>query len=103
MHWRASLRRKKLLVRELEDDHDAEVEVRLRTGGGDPGDGFEKRVEWAASEFVAHLEAGLRVALRTDSDVIEAGAGDRHRARGLSFLALVEPDARAQAGGAATP
>jgi hypothetical protein len=31
------------------------------------------------------------VALRTDDDFIDAGAGVRHRARLLSYLALVEP------------
>lgn len=92
VHWKASLRRAKLLVRELEDDLEPEVEVQLRTGGHDPGDAFEKRVRWAASEFLAHLEAGLRVALRTDSERIAPGSGPRHRAAGLSFLALVKPE-----------
>jgi uncharacterized protein (DUF58 family) len=97
IHWRSSLRRSRLLVRELEDERDAEVEVLLRTWGHEPGEAFEKRVSWAASEAVAHLEAGLRVALRTDGERLAADSGTRHRARLLSFLARVTPDAQPRA------
>jgi uncharacterized protein (DUF58 family) len=90
IHWRASMRRRSLLVREAEGEHDAEVEVRLRTRGTQPGKRFERSVVWAASEIAALLDAGSRVALRTDEGLIEAGAGVRHRARLLSYLALVE-------------
>jgi uncharacterized protein (DUF58 family) len=44
-----------------------------------------------ASEIAALLDAGSRVALRTDDSLIDAGAGARHRARLLTHLALVEP------------
>jgi uncharacterized protein (DUF58 family) len=91
IHWRASMRRRSLLVREVESEHEAEVEVRLRTSGSQPGERFERSVGWAASEIAALIDAGSRVALRTDDDFIDAGAGVRHRARLLSYLALVEP------------
>ena len=91
IHWRASMRRRSLLVREVESEHEAEVEVRLRTRGAHPGERFERSVGWAASEIAALLDAGSRVALRTDDELIAAGAGVRQRARLLSYLALVEP------------
>jgi len=91
IHWRASLRRRALLVREVESEHEAEVEVRLRTRGAQPGERFERSVVWVASEVAALLDAGSRVALSTDDERIEAGSGARQRARLLAFLALVEP------------
>lgn len=91
IHWRASLRAGALLVREVESENDAEVEVRLRTHGQSPGEAFERLVGWAASEVVALLDAGLRVALRTEDELLEAESGARHRARLLAFLARVEP------------
>jgi uncharacterized protein (DUF58 family) len=91
IHWRSSLRAGVLLVREVESEHDAEVEVRLRTADTAPGEAFERLVSWAASEVVALLETGRRVALRTDAECLAAGDGAAHRARVLSFLARVEP------------
>jgi uncharacterized protein (DUF58 family) len=91
IHWRASMRRRTLLVREVESEHEAEVEVRLRTRGAQPGERFERSVVWVASEIAALLDAGSRVALRTDDGLIDAGAGARQRVRLLSYLALVEP------------
>jgi uncharacterized protein (DUF58 family) len=87
--WRASLRSGELLVRDTASERNARVEVRLATRGA-PGPGFEHAVRRAASEVVAFLDAGLRVALRTDGPRIEAGDGRRHRARLLSFLARVQ-------------
>jgi uncharacterized protein (DUF58 family) len=78
-------------VREVESEHEAEVEVRLRTRGVEPGERFERSVVWVASEIAALLDAGSRVALRTDDGLIDAGSGARHRARLLTYLALVEP------------
>jgi len=91
IHWRASMRRRSLLVREVESEHEAEVEVRLRTRGAQPGERFERSVVWVASEIAALLDAGSRVALRTDDTLIDAGTGVRHRARLLAYLALIEP------------
>jgi uncharacterized protein (DUF58 family) len=97
IHWRASLRRGEMLVRQVENEHEAEVEVRLATERATPGEAFETRVSWAASEAVAHLEAGHRVALRTDSAYISADAGAGQRARLLTALARVQPGAQAEA------
>ncbi len=85
------MRRRSLLVREVESEHEVEVEVRLRTRGVQPGERFERSVGWAASEIATLLDAGSRVTLRTDDDLIGAGAGARQRARLLTYLALVEP------------
>ncbi len=91
VHWPASLRRRALVVREFESERGAEAEVRLRTRTAEPGEAFERSVRWAASEIVALLEAGRRVALRTDAEHLPADEGPRQRARLLAFLALVEP------------
>jgi uncharacterized protein (DUF58 family) len=92
VHWRASMRRSTLLVRDLERDQRAEFEVLLRTRGAQPGPAFETAVSHAASEVVAHLGAGWRVGLRTDSEHIEAAEGALQRDRLLCFLARVCPD-----------
>jgi uncharacterized protein (DUF58 family) len=94
IHWRSSLRHRQLLVTEIESEHEAEVEVRLQTRGFDAGEPFEQRVSWAASEIVALLDSGNRVSLHTDGPCFAADAGTHHRARLLSFLALVEPEPR---------
>jgi uncharacterized protein (DUF58 family) len=98
IHWRSSLRRGDLVVRDVEPERESEVEVRLRTGGQRPGQPFERAVRWAASEVVTLLDAGSRVALRTDSTLIAAESGSGQRARLLSFLARVVPDLAADAG-----
>jgi uncharacterized protein (DUF58 family) len=90
LHWRASLRRSVLLVREVESESDAEVEVRLRTRGAVPGDAFEQSVSAAASEALAHLAARARVSLRTDEALVPAAAGSAQRARILALLARVQ-------------
>ena len=91
VHWRASVRRRELLVREVENEQDSEVEVRLRTAGVAEDAQFESTVSWAASEIVALLDAGLRVSLHTDRTRIDAASGLRQRARLLGFLARVSP------------
>jgi uncharacterized protein (DUF58 family) len=93
IHWRSSLRHRQLFVTEIESEHEAEVEVRLKTRGIAAGEPFENRVSWAASEIVALIDADDRVSLRTDGPCFAADTGKRHRARLLSFLALVEPGA----------
>ena len=99
VHWKSSLRRNKLLVLQVENERDSEVEVELRTCSGrrapeSAAEGedasFEWRVSRAATEVVFHLDAGLRVGLRTESERVPVAAGERQRARLLSFLARVE-------------
>lgn len=92
VHWRASMRRGTLLVRDRERDQKSEFEVLLRTRGAEPGSGFEAAVSHAASEVVAHLGAGWRVGLRTDREHFEPAEGTLQRDRLLCFLALVQPD-----------
>ena len=92
IQWRASARRRTLLVREVESEHESEVELRLRTNGVAPGDRFEQSVSFTASETVALLDAGNLVALRSDRDFIPPDSGARHRSRLLTYLARIEPD-----------
>jgi len=92
IHWRASLRRDELLVREPEQDRRGDVLVRLTTRGAAAGDAFEQEVRRAASEVAVHLAAGQRVALRTDSAAFLPADGVRQRATLLSYLANVAPD-----------
>jgi uncharacterized protein (DUF58 family) len=91
IHWRASLRRSELLVREVESESQAEVEVRLRTRGALAGDAFERSVIDAASEAMAHLGSRACVALRTDDTVLPSASGHAQRVRILSLLAKVQP------------
>jgi len=91
VHWRASARRGLLLVRSREREERPELEIRLRTRGRSEGDAFETSVRQAASEVVAHLEAGFRVGLASDGERFPPAEGPSHRARLLSFLARVAP------------
>jgi uncharacterized protein (DUF58 family) len=101
IHWPASWRRQALIVREVRSHQQDEVEVRLRTAGQRAGQAFERAVSWAASEAVAFLAAGSRVALRTDRERFPGAAGPRQRAHLLAFLARVQPEGSPSTGGAA--
>ncbi len=92
IHWRASVRKRELLVREVESERDAEIEVRLQTERATEGEIFERSISWAASEISALLNTGTKVSLRTDRQFIASADGHQQRARLLSFLALVRPD-----------
>jgi uncharacterized protein (DUF58 family) len=95
--WRASLRSRALWVREVESEHQGEVEVRLRTQQRAADAAFERDVRATASEAAALLARGLRVGLRTDASEIAAGSGAAQRARLLGFLARVMPESRDRA------
>ncbi len=99
VHWRATLRRGELLVREPEHEQSAEHVVRLRTSAAEPGAGFEAAVRRAASEVVAQLATGRRVGLRTDSASIAPATGALARRHLLGLLAVVAPDAGSGAPG----
>ena len=101
VHWRASLRRGALLVREQEQESTGEHLVRLRTANFMPGAAFEDAVRRAASDVAEHLRSGLRVALHTDTVAFPHGDGAAHRRRLLAHLALVSPEAPASRGDAA--
>ncbi len=92
IHWRASLRRGALVVRESEGERQTEQEVRLRTRGAQRGEPFERAVSRAASETVALLDAGALVTLRTDTQRFAPGDGPAQRTRLLRFLATVAPE-----------
>lgn len=92
IHWPTSLRRDKLVVREVRSHQQDEIEVCLRTAGQGPGEAFERAVSWAASEVVAFLAAGSLVGLRTDRERVPARDGLPQRTHLLSFLACVAPD-----------
>ena len=92
VHWRASLRRGALLVREPEREDGAEHTVHLRTERLTAGPIFEGRVRSAASELVAHLEAGFWVGLHSDSRSFEPATGLAQRRVLLTFLAQVEAE-----------
>jgi len=91
VHWKSSLRRGELLVREAEDTEQRRYDVRLQTSGQTPGPGFEQRVSEAASQVVRHLEQGALVGLTTDTQRFAAGSGARHQSQLLRFLAVVAP------------
>jgi len=93
VHWRASLRRDELLVREPEQEQQHEVTLRLATRGAKPGDAFEREVRRVASEVAVHLADGRRVSLRTDDTAFLAGSGARQRALLLGYLATAAPEA----------
>ncbi len=92
--WRASLRSRALWVREVESEHQGEVEVRLRTANRPADAHFERDVRASASEVAALLEHGLRVGLRTDREHLAPEAGAHQHARLLGFLARVAPEPR---------
>ena len=98
VHWKASLRStgsnegSDWLVREPEDSQQREAHLHLATAGATPGEEFEAAVVRVATQVVAQLDAGVRVALTTSSARIEPDCGARHRARLLAFLARVAPD-----------
>jgi uncharacterized protein (DUF58 family) len=90
IHWRASARARRLLVRRRVGDEPAEILVELATGRAEAPEQFERRVSRAASEVVAGLAAGRRVALRAGDQQVDAATGPRQRARLLAFLARVQ-------------
>jgi uncharacterized protein (DUF58 family) len=92
VHWRASLRRGALLVRQQEQESTGEHVVRLRTAGIAAGAGFEDAVRRAASDVAANLHVGLRVGLHTDGAAFPPGEGAGQRRRLLAHLALVAPE-----------
>jgi len=93
IHWRASLRKGTLLIRQSEPEDGAAHRVALATAGARPGVAFETAVRRAASEVVAYLDAGYRVELLTDSTRLPGGRTARERM--LAFLARVAPSSSA--------
>lgn len=92
VHWRRSVRSGRLLVGEREGEVSGEIEVLLRGVEGRPAATIEDRIRLAASEVVAHLDAGLRVGLRSPRVRIPPATGPAHRREILTYLARVAPE-----------
>jgi uncharacterized protein (DUF58 family) len=90
VHWRRSLRAREWLVAERASEETAEVEVCLTLPPHASQPVIEERIERAASEVVAHLDAGLRVGLRTPRSRYPADMGRAQRATLLGHLARLE-------------
>ncbi len=93
IHWRSSLRAGRLLVGEREGIASSEFEVRLHLPMNAAVPMIEERIAHAASEIVTHLDAGMRVGLRTAAMRFGASSGFAHRSELLTFLAHATPDA----------
>ena len=91
IHWRATLRRGEIFVRDQEHEERAEHMVHLRTRGVSPGEAFERDVRRAASDVVAHLRRGFRVGLRMDHCAFAPSDDPAQRRALLVALARVQP------------
>ncbi len=100
VHWRHSLRRRELLVRDREQDTRPELVVTLATRGVAPGPGFEAEVSRATGQLVRHLAEGWRVGLRTEHHFLPPRLGGAARREMLAFLATVQPAEADASGGA---
>ena len=91
IHWRSSLRAGRLIVGEREAAGAPEIEIQLGLAPESGAAAVEDEVRQAASEVVRHLDEGFRVGLRSPSIRFPPGAGPRHRAELLTYLARVQP------------
>jgi uncharacterized protein (DUF58 family) len=91
VHWRRSLRAQTWLVSERAGEAGGEIECRLDLPARAAASVVEERISRAASEVVAHLEAGLRVGLWTPFERYGADSGFAHRSRLLAHLARLDP------------
>ena len=92
IHWRRSLHARKLIVGERDGEKSAQIEVRLAIPESLGSAEIERRISRATSEVVENLEQGLRVGLRTATNLFAPNAGFLHRTDLLSFLARVKAD-----------
>ena len=95
VHWRRSLRARKWLVGERQEETSRELEIRLEPEPADPEPVVEERISRAASQIVQHLEDGWRVGLRTPRERFIPEAGRRQRSALLSCLARFDVHAGA--------
>jgi len=96
VHWKRSLRLGRLHVGEREGDTAGEIEVSLRLPQNASKDATEDAVARAASEAVTHLEAGMRVGLRSATARFAPSTGFAHRSELLTYLARVTPESLAR-------
>ena len=92
VHWKRSLRSGRLWVGLREGDASSEIEVSLQLARIAPEEASEAAIARAASEIVCHLEAGLRVGLRTATARFAPRTGLAHRRELLTYLARVSPE-----------
>jgi uncharacterized protein (DUF58 family) len=92
IHWRSSLRAGRLLVGEREGVAASRIDVELDLPPSAVASLIEERVAHAASQVVAHLDAGLHVGLRTAAVHFGAASGHAHRTDLLRFLAQVNAE-----------
>jgi uncharacterized protein (DUF58 family) len=92
IHWRRSLRSRKLIVGEREGEQSAQIEVLLSIPDSMQSTEIESRISRATSEVLQHLEKGRRVGLRAATARFAPDSGLAHRTELLSFLARVEAD-----------
>ncbi len=90
VHWRRSLRTNRLLVGERDGDAEGELEIELRLREGADTTEHEEAISIAASDVVHHLDAGLRVGLRTATFRVPPDLGSGHRAELLARLARLD-------------
>ena len=92
VHWRRTLRANRLLVgeRDGEVEGELEVELRLQDDVDGPPEAHEDAISAAASDVVHHLDAGLRVGLRTATFRVPPEVGAAHRAELLARLARLD-------------
>ena len=90
VHWRRSIRAGHLLVGEREGEASGEIEVFLSLDSGAPSSAHERRINEAASAIVHHLDAGLRVGLRSAEVLIPPSTGPAHRSEMLTYLARID-------------
>jgi uncharacterized protein (DUF58 family) len=90
VHWRRSLRTRRLIVGDREGESSARIEVWLPLSPELAATEIENRVTRAASEVVAHLLDGDEVGLRTNACRFAPRTGFAHRTALLCFLARVE-------------
>jgi uncharacterized protein (DUF58 family) len=97
VHWRSSLRARRLLVGERDGVSASDLEVQLEIPRSTPRQVVEERIARAASEVVVQLDTGSRVGLRSHAARFPPATGFAHRTELLSFLARVEVDSGAPA------
>jgi uncharacterized protein (DUF58 family) len=95
VHWRRSLRLGRLLVGEREGEASGEIEVELHAAKNASETVLEEQIARAASMVVSHLDAGLRVGLRSPGACFPPAMGFGHRNDLLTYLARVSADSLA--------
>jgi uncharacterized protein (DUF58 family) len=101
IHWRSTAKTQSLMVRELEEDTARDTRIVLDgTGAADP-DRLERGLSEAASLVTHLIRSGAAVELCGPRLFVPLGRGAGQARRALTALALYDPAAPADPGGAA--